>query len=278
MLRQVVLASICFLLISGCALTETSDVAVENKKPANPTSAPQVQPVVKQSVGAQQPKGKNVAAANADKSIRSEDVKRIQAYLSNVGFFSGPVDGVLNGDTQTAIQRFQSVCVNLKDLIRNPNRGLVHTSAGRSMAKPGAGKDKEVATNSLRLVQLRLKDAGFNPGPIDGIDGPRTQSALLALQTGCLLLDSIPIGPASRAHAPRDDSAVNTATASASVQRATNPRPDGSTGTITDNSVQGAVKALQRRLRDAGFDPGEIDGILGPRTIAAAQSYQLSLH
>jgi peptidoglycan hydrolase-like protein with peptidoglycan-binding domain len=37
------------------------------------------------------------------------------------------------------------------------------------------------------------------------------------------------------------------------------------------------VKSLQTQLRDAGFDPGLIDGVFGPRTRAALQKYHGSL-
>jgi len=36
-------------------------------------------------------------------------------------------------------------------------------------------------------------------------------------------------------------------------------------------------KELQRRLRRAGFDPGKVDGKIGPDTLAAVRAYQTSL-
>lgn len=34
------------------------------------------------------------------------------------------------------------------------------------------------------------------------------------------------------------------------------------------------IKAIQQRLQAMGFDPGEVDGIFGPRTIAATEAWQ----
>jgi peptidoglycan hydrolase-like protein with peptidoglycan-binding domain len=34
----------------------------------------------------------------------------------------------------------------------------------------------------IRMVQLALKDSGFDPGPIDGILGPKTRKAIIEFQ------------------------------------------------------------------------------------------------
>jgi Putative peptidoglycan binding domain len=39
---------------------------------------------------------------------------------------------------------------------------------------------------------------------------------------------------------------------------------------------QNMVREAQIALRDAGFDPGEIDGVMGPRTRAALREFQAS--
>lgn len=36
--------------------------------------------------------------------------------------------------------------------------------------------------NEVWLLQVRLRDLGYDPGPVDGIFGPRTQGALMAFQ------------------------------------------------------------------------------------------------
>lgn len=49
------------------------------------------------------------------------------------------------------------------------------------------------------------------------------------------------------------------------VYRLTTPRMKGE-----------AVKIIQRALRDAGYDPGRIDGEFGPKTTAAVYAYQIT--
>ncbi|HWH78593.1 MAG TPA: peptidoglycan-binding domain-containing protein, partial [Candidatus Binatus sp.] len=34
----------------------------------------------------------------------------------------------------------------------------------------------------VRIIQLRLRDAGYDPGPFDGVMGPKTKLALQQLQ------------------------------------------------------------------------------------------------
>jgi peptidoglycan hydrolase-like protein with peptidoglycan-binding domain len=270
MLKKVVFAWLCFILISGCALTETSDVEVESQEAANPTSDLQAPPAVNEPATAARSEDEN-------KSAGADYVRRIQSHLRNSGFYSGSVDGVVDGDTQAAIQRFRSVCVTLKDLIRNPDGRAVRPNSGMVAANTGVGKNNGASTTAVRLVQVRLKDAGLDPGPIDGIDGVKTQSARLALQSGCTMLDPVRIVPLNDAHAPTGDGAANATRASALIQRATNRGSEDSNGTTAKNSGRGAITALQMRLREAGFDPGPVDGILGPRTKTAAQNYHSSL-
>lgn len=53
--------------------------------------------------------------------------------------------------------------------------------AGQTKAQSG---QQEAATHEdTRQVQQALKDAGFEPGPVDGILGPRTREALRNFQT-----------------------------------------------------------------------------------------------
>ena len=51
---------------------------------------------------------------------------------------------------------------------------------------------------TTRGVQARLRDLGFDPGPIDGIRGPRTEAAVRAFQhSRDLVVDGI-VGPKTR--------------------------------------------------------------------------------
>jgi peptidoglycan hydrolase-like protein with peptidoglycan-binding domain len=274
MLRKVVWTSLCFGLISGCALMETSDVEVEKQSVAMPAPDLQVEAPVSQPVIAA-PLTERQSPSSKNKNISAEQIKRIQFHLKKAGFYSGSVDGIAGPRTQSAIRHFQSGCSTLTDLITPSEPTVMQQDSG--MTAKAVSKSKQGAADEVRLIQLRLKDAGFKLGPIDGIDGPKTRAARLALQSGCMMLDNIPTVPLNDAQAPTGDSTANGRKVSALIQRATNRESEDSTGTTADNSIRGAIKVLQMRLREAGFDVGPIDGILGSRTITAAQNYLSSL-
>ena len=46
-----------------------------------------------------------------------------------------------------------------------------------------------------RAVQARLADLGFDPGPIDGLRGPRTDAALIAFKRSVGLAARAYFGP-----------------------------------------------------------------------------------
>ena len=43
---------------------------------------------------------------------------------------------------------------------------------------PVAASTHSRSQEDIRILQLRLRDAGFDPGPFDGVMGPKTRSAL----------------------------------------------------------------------------------------------------
>lgn len=49
---------------------------------------------------------------------------------------------------------------------------------------------------------------------------------------------------------------------------------DRVTGDAADGRGNGEVRAVQQALREQGFNPGPIDGVMGPRTSAAVRDFQ----
>jgi peptidoglycan hydrolase-like protein with peptidoglycan-binding domain len=252
MLKRVFWTFICFGLISGCALLDMSDVKVENQDAAAPDS--DAQPAIAVAPPAA-PLADSPSGASSSKNVPSEYVKRIQVHLKEIGFYSGPVDGIVDAGTQSAITRFENGCATLKDVIAGGDAALA-----QARSKNAPAKGKRGSADTVRLVQLRLKDAGFDPGPIDGIHGAKTQRALTALSSGCMMLKDF-----SFAAGFKKSAGINGEPPAAMLEI-----PDSQLG---ERPGREAVKSLQTQLRDAGFDPGPIDGVVGPRTRAALQKY-----
>jgi peptidoglycan hydrolase-like protein with peptidoglycan-binding domain len=118
-----------------------------------------------------------------------------------------------------------------------------------------------VAGNDVALVQRALANGGFDPGQIDGIYGPRTAAAVRDFQ-GVRNLDT--------------DGVVDEATwrALAAQPESTGLREAGFSERLHGATGGPDVLDAQRALADAGFDPGELDGIYGPDTAAAVQRFQ----
>jgi len=114
--------------------------------------------------------------------------------------------------------------------------------------------------------QSRLKVHGFDPGPIDGLPGKQTTTAIKSFQRSRrLVVDGI-LGPVTKRALDATPPASQLISSSAYSTKI-----DWSNVYINDD-----LKYYQRLLEELGFDPGPIDGILGSKTTAAIVSFQKS--
>ncbi len=140
---------------------------------------------------------------------------------------------------------------------------------------------------AILAVQRDLKALGFYDGALDGKLGPKTKAAIAAFQrrlgmkvTGApdaatveriryeLTLrrsigDTASLGPAP-----------GSAPAQKSVIRDAGPAPDLASLAAAASMDRAAVMRLQRKLKALGYDPGPIDGELGPATQRAIRRFQ----
>lgn len=100
-------------------------------------------------------------------------------------------------------------------------------------------------------LQNLLTNQGFNPGPIDGKFGPRTDAAVRAFQTARSL-------PAT--------GIVDAATWAA--------LGGGTTAGMRAGDRGDRVLELQRLLTTAGYSPGPLDGVFGSKTTLATRAFQ----
>jgi len=127
--------------------------------------------------------------------------------------------------------------------------------AGAQLLAPGSGEQSSGGSGLVLALQRRLAEAGFAPGPVDGRYGPRTELAVMRFQAGHgLQVDGI-VGPQT-------------------LPALTAPIAVLYPGAGSEPGGSGPVRVLQRRLAEAGFAPGPVDGRYGPLTIEAVERFQ----
>jgi len=262
MARIVTNTLLFLLLVSGCGLSKED---VQTPKPSESTLAPVASTRAEIASDRTSP-----ATIPGNPTVSKEDLRMLQARLKASGFYVGPTDGIIGPKTKSGLFRLQAACANLKDLLEPSSMGapLARLDMINSSSK----------SEETRLIQVRLKDTGFEPGPIDGVMGAKTRAAFLRFEAGCTMLNNLPpnfgkeLQTADRRPALTSDEKIYPV-----VAKSTRIESDKMTNSGAQLSSNEKIRQEQLRLKDAGFDPGPIDGIVGPKTRAAMQRYQKSL-
>ncbi len=106
-------------------------------------------------------------------------VGRLQEILDGLGYHVGGIDGLFGVMTAAAVMEFQAdFGLAVDGLVGPQTRGVVGDVVSSSDRVLGLGSRGA----AVREAQELLGELGFAPGPIDGIFGPRTLGAVLALQ------------------------------------------------------------------------------------------------
>jgi len=174
------------------------------------------------------------------------EVSTVQAMLKSAGYDPGPIDGAFGPLTERAIVALQED--HDLPLTGKVDQAVWDILTGSFSIVRGA------RGNDVRSLQQRLADAGFNPGPIDGIFGSLTEQALRQFQSANGLSDSGSVDQATWDALESD--------------------PGVTAVTLRRGDRGGAVRNLQLLLASAGINPGPIDGIFGGLTESAVSSYQ----
>lgn len=129
--------------------------------------------------------------------------------------------------------------------------------AGADPLARGDGYGTAGPAQRVRQLQHALRRLGWQPGPVDGLFGPRTEAAVKRFQRSAVLVPDGIVGP-------RTSGALRAARGSPLRLGAGYPQPAGSP----------RVRMLQSRLRGLGLGPGPVDGRFGPLTRAAVVRLQ----
>ena len=130
-----------------------------------------------------------------------------------------------------------------------------HARLDHTVLALGSGYNSSDGSPLVRVLQRDLDAAGYPPGDMDGLYGPRTRHAVVAFQAARgLQVDGV-VGP-------RTWSALS------------EPVPVLGPGAGDQPGGENVVRSLQRRLASAGTSPGPIDGRYGVLTDAAVRRFQ----
>ena len=204
------------------------------------------------------------------------DVSDLQARLTELGYYTGAIDGRYASGTQTAVQEFQERNGLTADGIagRQTQDLLYSGSAQPKYVTVSASGDAEeylllkqgTSGVEVRKLQGRLAELGYYAGGVDGIYGETTASAVKAFQ---------------RANGLSGDGQAGAQTQSklysSSARYASSPvataNPDA-TRTLTLGMTGNDVYALQERLIELRYLSGVADGVFGAETQAALIAFQ----
>ncbi len=136
---------------------------------------------------------------------RGETVRQLQAFLAGAGYETGPADGVFGPLTASAVEAFQrSRGLTPDGVVGSLTRAAIRSVAAALPASPALDTGNRIIRpgytgSDVRSVQELLALAGHDPGPIDGVYGPKTQAAVAEFQRqyGGLTVDG-KVGPNTR--------------------------------------------------------------------------------
>ena len=202
------------------------------------------------------------APSSLKKPLSKQEIRKIQARLKAAGFDPGPVDGILGPKTRSVLLRVQAGCTIINELVATAD-GEIFAPAAETQASELTGSANTLSKAEIQLLQKRLKAAGFDPGPADGIVGARTRSALSRCKSGCTALNDL--------SGTSDKPVLGQITEIQPPRTSVSAKPRASVNTVFKNQE---IRLAQERLKAAGFDPGPIDGRFGPQTKSALEKYR----
>ena len=202
------------------------------------------------------------------------DVRDLQARLSELGYYTGTIDGKYAAGTQSAVTEFQQRNGLTADGIagRQTQDLLYSSSAQPKTVSASAGSGEYLLLKQgafgleVRKLQGRLAELGYYAGGVDGIYGETTVSAVKAFQRNNGLSGDGQAGEQTQKKLY-----------SASARYASNPvatADPGASRTLTLGMTGNDVYALQERLIELRYLDGVADGVFGQETQTALVAFQ----
>jgi peptidoglycan hydrolase-like protein with peptidoglycan-binding domain len=263
--KTVSIVAFCFVVITGCVISNNSERDSDTAATTPPLEA------VEHGPNPTSPLPEPGVLATRARAFSQDDIRELQIRLKQVGIDPGTADGVAGAKTRAAVGRLQTSCTAWKS-----------GSDNAALPENGALDLKFLSSRrDIELVQKRLRTAGFDSGPVDGILGIQTKTVLTAVQKTCPKVnDFAEYFSTSPSVSEKQRSAALVSGSGSNTEQSIRPAYSGGAPKPTSTPVavqpDEEIRILQLRLRDAGFDPGPFDGIMGAKTRSALQRYEAS--
>ena len=201
------------------------------------------------------------------------EVRRLQARLLEMGFYSGGVDGLYGQTTVDAVRAFQRANgLSADGQAGQKTQERLYSSAAKASDSPVALGDPDenrvlsvgMTGNDVYALQERLIALRYLNGVADGVFGAETRDALVAYQKNNGLTA---------------DGTTNAATwrrlnGSSRASGATPSPAPRAQATMHEGDSGENVYLLQARLFELGYYDGRIDGRYGAETTDAVRAFQ----
>ena len=120
--------------------------------------------------------GATPTTSSGSSSSAAEIVVEIQKGLTELGYYSGPIDGIYGPATTDGVRALQSDLGVTVD-------GRYGPETHAALVKALGGVESE----AVKKLQTEMKNLGYYDGEIDGLYGPATTEAVKKVQADCNL-------------------------------------------------------------------------------------------
>ncbi|RUA17181.1 MAG: hypothetical protein DSY55_02560 [Clostridia bacterium] len=180
------------ILFTGCAgLQRIFPLAAENQPQSRKTAAPIVETktdiqtieVIEEVPAPDALEPSKWTSCFATGQPLPRCIKKTQELLFQLGYRTGPRDGIYGARTRKAIAQFQEkMALEADGLISASLLDLLESMAPESLVQAETGQPGADLSAGIRNTQELLKKLGYKPGPVDGILGGRTRNAIRHFQ------------------------------------------------------------------------------------------------
>ncbi|MDP2606178.1 MAG: peptidoglycan-binding domain-containing protein [Deltaproteobacteria bacterium] len=179
------LVMLLLFVVSGCAMLSEQPETPAAADPENQISSAETKNVPSNSGVKRSNAGDSDRKQPSSVTLDAEEIRKVQTLLKTVGFDPGPVNGAFGPKTKIALSRLRSSCAGLNDLLHGVDLEKIAPAIESSAANRNKAARTMPGKQDIRVIQVRLKDAGFDPGTVDGISGPNTRGAVARFRLGC---------------------------------------------------------------------------------------------